>query len=119
MCRVKDFFFLEFLKHSKGVKQNVEVIDNVMKQYRIGKVLEEIKASGEVGKTLIFTQTKKGADGLVNQLAGEGYHAVSIHGDKTQGQRDYIMRLYKTGRCNILIATDLAARGLDVADINT
>jgi len=99
------------------IKQNVEVVDNVMKQYRIGKVLEEIKASGEVGKTLIFTQTKKGADGLVDQLAREGYHAVSIHGDKTQGQRDYIMRLFKTGRCNILVATDLAARGLDVADI--
>jgi ATP-dependent RNA helicase DDX5/DBP2 len=99
------------------IKQNVEVIDNVMKQYRIGKVLEEIKNSGEGGKTLIFTQTKRGADGLVNQLAGEGYHAVSLHGDKTQGQRDYIMRLFKTGRTNILIATDLAARGLDVADI--
>jgi len=99
------------------IKQNVEVIDNVMKQYRIGKVLEEIKASGEGGKTLIFTQTKKGADGLVDQLHQSGIHAVSLHGDKTQGQRDYIMRLFKTGRCNILIATDLAARGLDVPDI--
>jgi len=83
------------------------------KQCRVAKLLEDIKD----GKVLIFTQTKRGADHLTTLLSQSGLNAAALHGDKTQGQRDYIMRQFKTGKCNILVATDLAARGLDVADI--
>jgi len=96
------------------IKQNVEIMDNSMKQFRCAQLIQN-EMSG--AKVLIFTQTKKGADQLTYFLGSTGVQAHSIHGDKTQGQRDFIMRQFKTGRTNILVATDLAARGLDVADI--
>jgi len=96
------------------IKQNIEVIDNTTKRFRITKLIESLM---DGSKILVFTQTKRGADALASQLADSKFPAVSIHGDKSQPQRDYIMRQFKTGRTNILVATDLAARGLDVADI--
>jgi ATP-dependent RNA helicase DDX5/DBP2 len=96
------------------IKQNVEVMDNSMKQFRVAQLLQTEMTNSKI---LIFTQTKKGADQLSYFLGTSGVQAHSIHGDKTQGQRDFIMRQFKTGRTSILVATDLAARGLDVADI--
>jgi len=96
------------------IKQNIEVMDNSMKQFRCAQLIQNVVNGSKV---LIFTQTKKGADQLTYFLGSSGVQAHSIHGDKTQGQRDFIMRQFKTGRTNILVATDLAARGLDVADI--
>lgn len=96
------------------IKQNIEVMDNSMKQFRCAQLIQNVVNGSKV---LIFTQTKKGADHLTYFLGSSGVQAHSIHGDKTQGQRDFIMRQFKTGRTNILVATDLAARGLDVADI--
>lgn len=96
------------------IKQNVEVLDDSMKQMRVVQLVQTVMTGSKI---LIFTQTKKGADQLSYFLGSAGISAASIHGDKTQAQRDYIMRQYKTGRTNILVATDLAARGLDVADI--
>ena len=96
------------------IKQNVEVLDDSMKQMRVVQLVQTVMNGSKI---LIFTQTKKGADQLSYFLGNSGISAASIHGDKTQAQRDYIMRQYKTGRTNILVATDLAARGLDVADI--
>jgi len=68
-------------------------------------------------KTIIFTATKKSADELTWYLKKEGYQAMSIHGDKSQGERDYTLNCFKSGRCSIMVATDVAARGLDVKDI--
>jgi superfamily II DNA/RNA helicase len=96
------------------IKQNVEVLDNTTKRFRITKILQEVM---DGSKILVFCQTKRGADNLAQMLGGSNLQAVSIHGDKTQSQRDYIMRQFKSGKSNILVATDLAARGLDVADI--
>lgn len=68
-------------------------------------------------KTIIFTQTKKDCDDLSEALYSEGLRNACIHGDKSQRDRDKVMELFKTGRVNTLIATDVASRGLDVKDI--
>jgi ATP-dependent RNA helicase DDX5/DBP2 len=68
-------------------------------------------------KILIFTATKRGADQLTMQMRRENLPALSIHGDKEQSERDWVLREFREGRQPILIATDVAARGLDVKDI--
>ena len=68
-------------------------------------------------KTLIFTQTKRLADELSNQLNRRGFNAEPIHGGRTQAQRENILDAFRRNRINVLIATDVASRGLDVSDI--
>lgn len=67
--------------------------------------------------TLIFTRTKRGADRLVKNLLADGMRAESIHGDKSQGARQRALQQFKTRKINLLIATDVASRGLDITDI--
>jgi ATP-dependent RNA helicase DeaD len=69
------------------------------------------------GRALIFCNTKRMVDGLTEHLKGRGYEVEGLHGDLTQGQRDTVMNLFRSGRTNILIATDVAARGIDVSDV--
>ncbi|MCU1427741.1 MAG: helicase, superfamily [Actinomycetia bacterium] len=66
------------------------------------------------GSTIVFTRTRHGADRLVKQLGAAGVSATSIHGGRTQGQRDRALAAFKQGTVNALIATDVAARGIHV-----
>jgi len=68
--------------------------------------------------SLVFCNTKKGVDELVEQLQGRGYFAEGLHGDLKQQQRDFVMKKFRNGTLEILVATDVAARGLDVDDID-
>jgi ATP-dependent RNA helicase DDX5/DBP2 len=68
-------------------------------------------------RIIIFTETKKGADNLTRALRSEGWPALSIHGDKSQQERDWVLAEFKAGKSPLMIATDVAARGLDVKDI--
>lgn len=68
-------------------------------------------------KILIFAETKRGADTLTKELRIDGWPALSIHGDKKQEERAWVLNEFKHGRSPIMIATDLASRGLDVKDI--
>ncbi|MEG0663375.1 MAG: DEAD/DEAH box helicase, partial [Anaerovoracaceae bacterium] len=68
-------------------------------------------------RTLIFCKTKRGADALAGDLKAKGYHAEPLHGDLSQGQRNAAMAQFRHGKANILIATDVAARGIDVDDV--
>ena len=63
-------------------------------------------------KTIIFTETKRGSDELTRQMRREGWPGMCIHGDKSQQERDWVLREFRTGRSPILVATDVAARGL-------
>lgn len=63
-------------------------------------------------KVLIFVETKKGCDQVTRQLRMDGWPALSIHGDKNQDERDWVLADFKSGRSPIMIATDVAARGL-------
>lgn len=68
-------------------------------------------------RALIFCNTKRMVDELTEHLKGRGYEVEGLHGDLTQGQRDTVMNLFRSGKTNILIATDVAARGIDVSDV--
>lgn len=68
--------------------------------------------------SLVFCNTKRAVDGLVAHLKARGYSAEAIHGDLRQNQRDKVMAKFRSGKLEILVATDVAARGIDVDDIN-
>ncbi|GIX61964.1 ethylene-responsive RNA helicase, putative [Babesia caballi] len=69
-------------------------------------------------KVLIFVESRIGADNLVRDLSRRGLNALSIHGNKSQNQRDHTIRQFRTGAVNIMVATDVASRGLDIKDID-
>ena len=71
----------------------------------------------ERGVALVFVRTRRGADRLVKKLAFHQVDAVAMHGDLSQGQRERALRRFRTGQASTLVATDVAARGLDLVDI--
>jgi|GEM_PF-313554 len=71
----------------------------------------------EVGRSLVFSRTKHGADRIVKRLAKVGIRAVAIHGNKNQNQRTRALDAFKSGEVQTLVATDVAARGIDIPDI--
>jgi len=98
------------------VTQIVRVCSNTDKRDLILKNLANISKE-ESCKTLVFVAKKSEADQLCHFLKTNGYPALSIHGDKSQEARDYSLGQFKSGRYQILVATDVAARGLDVKDV--
>jgi ATP-dependent RNA helicase RhlE len=73
--------------------------------------------NGEEGSFLVFVRTKHGADRVARRLARAGHSATPIHGDRSQSQRNAALRSFAQGRHRVLVATDVAARGIDVADV--
>ena len=76
---------------------------------------------GELDDTdmaLVFVRTKRGADRLVKRLSREGVRAVAMHGDKSQGQRERALASFERGDVDTLVATDVAARGIDIDGIS-
>src|SRR5271154_5032807 len=71
----------------------------------------------EKGQTLVFTRTKRGAQRLARELAREGFNAAMIHGDRSQSQRNEALSGFQEGRFQVLVATDIASRGLHVDDV--
>lgn len=101
------------LAANKAITQIVEMITGYEKQRR----LEEILRSMDPGsKTIVFCSTKRMCDQLARTL-DRGFGAAAIHGDKSQQDRDFVLQSFRDGRSPILVATDVAARGLDVKDI--
>ncbi|CAJ2664313.1 unnamed protein product [Trifolium pratense] len=103
-----------YLKANQSINQVVEVVSDMEKYNRLIKLLKEVMDGSRV---LIFTETKKGCDQITKQLRMDGWPALSIHGDKNQAERDWVLAEFKSGRSPIMTATDVAARGLDVKDI--
>jgi ATP-dependent RNA helicase RhlE len=89
---------------------------NVSRDNRMDALLVELR-SPDRGRALVFTRTKHGADRLTKRLARENIAAVAMHGNKSQGQRDRALASFERGDIDTLVATDVAARGIDVADI--
>jgi superfamily II DNA/RNA helicase len=73
--------------------------------------------TGERGRTLVFVRTKRGADRLVKRLSRHGVDSVAIHGNRSQSQREKALGRFHSGAIDTLVATDVAARGLDVDDV--
>ncbi|MCD9641168.1 hypothetical protein HAX54_027114, partial [Datura stramonium] len=98
---------------NKSITQYIEVLSYMEKQRRLDQILR----SQEPGsKIIIFCSTKKMCDQLARNLT-RPFGAAAIHGDKSQGERDHVLSQFRTGRSPVLVATDVAARGLDVKDI--
>lgn len=83
--------------------------DGVFLFFRLVKLLEDIMDGSRI---LIFMDTKKGCDQITRQLRMDGWPALSIHGDKSQAERDWVLSEFKSGKSPIMTATDVAARGL-------
>jgi len=78
---------------------------------------ENLGKPGKESLTLVFVETKKGADALEDFLYREGYSCTSIHGDRSQRDREEALHQFRSGRCPILVATAVAARGLDIPHV--
>ena len=93
------------------VTQRVHPVDRARK----GELLAHLIGSNDWRQVLVFTRTKRGADRLSRQLGAAGLTAVAIHGNKSQAARTRALRDFKRGRARVLVATDIAARGLDIS----
>jgi ATP-dependent RNA helicase DeaD len=80
-------------------------------------ILKEVIADQEIRKAIIFTRTKRGAHALSRKLKRSGYNADALHGNLSQPQRDRVTRGFREDRVDFLVATDIAARGLDIGGI--
>jgi ATP-dependent RNA helicase RhlE len=80
-------------------------------------LLAKILADKSFSRTLVFTRTKHGADRVVRQLAESGIEAAAIHGNKNQSQRERALASFRGGDTRVLVATDIAARGIDVDNV--
>ena len=83
---------------------------------RIDTLVAELKADRDLA--LVFVRTKRGADRLVKRLGDRGVHAVAMHGNKSQRQREVALARFESGSVDTLVATDVAARGIDVSGIS-
>ncbi|XP_062112275.1 DEAD-box ATP-dependent RNA helicase 37-like [Humulus lupulus] len=102
------------------IVQRVEFVPEADKRSHLMDLLHAQKENGTHGKqslTLVFVETKKGADALEYRLTMSGFPATTIHGDRTQQEREYALREFKSGNKPILVATDVAARGLDIPHV--
>ena len=103
--------------HSAERKGDVEHrFVSVSHDGKIARLVSEL-SDAERGLTLVFVRTKRGADRLVKKLASSSVQAVAMHGDKSQGQRERALANFEAGVVDTLVATDVAARGIDVAGI--
>ena len=104
------------LHANHNILQIVDVCEEYQKEQKLARLLEEIGCEPH-NKILIFVETKRKADDLTRLMRREGYPAMCIHGDKQQKERDWVLGEFKHGSTTILVATDVAARGLDVDDV--
>nr|XP_018905124.1 PREDICTED: DEAD-box ATP-dependent RNA helicase 20-like [Bemisia tabaci] len=106
----------EDLSANHNIKQIVELCEEKEKVQKLMELLKEISLELET-KTIIFVETKRKVDEIEKAICRRGYNANGIHGNKKQVERDRILREFREGEVSILVATDVAARGLDVDDI--
>ena len=102
-------------KPAEGVDQRAYKVDEDKK---IDLVLHLFDSAAEVASAIIFTGTKRGADGLARALRKKGVKVSSIHGDRDQKEREATLADFKAGRINVIVATDVMARGIDVTGVS-
>jgi len=105
------------LSANHNILQIVDVCQGYEKERKLCKLLEEIMQEKE-NKTIIFLETKRTTNDLTMKLRRDGWPAKCIHGDKTQQEREWVLGEFREGKTPILIATDVASRGIDVPDIS-
>ena len=103
---------------AERVEQFVCFVGQTEKQALLTLALRKGLQSGEMDRVLVFTRTKHGADRVVKKLAQSNIVANAIHGNKSQPQRERALDEFKAGRTKVLVATDIAARGIDVSGVS-
>lgn len=93
----------------------MEVVPSMEKEKRLQQILRSQERGSRI---IIFCSTKRLCDQLARNI-GRNFGAIAIHGDKSQNERDWVLNQFKTGKLPILVATDVAARGLDIKDIRS
>jgi len=101
-------------KAADKITQSVHFLEKPHKPTK----LREILAADRDALTLVFARTKHGAEKLMKGLVADGFNAASIHGNKSQGQRDRAIKGFRDGQINVLVATDVAARGIDIPGVS-
>lgn len=112
---LRDYLFLKVGRvgsTTESITQHLKYMKSFDKQAEVLKDLRETP-----GKTLIFSERKKDTDSLARYLFSQGFRATGIHGDRAQREREAALRSFKAGKIDILVATDVAARGLDIDDV--
>jgi len=100
-----------------NILQIVDVCQEYEKDRKLIQLLEEIMGEKE-NKTIIFCETKRKTDDITRKLRRDGWPAMCIHGDKAQPEREWVLKEFRSGKAPILLATDVASRGLDIPDIS-
>ena len=100
-------------KTKASIRQVVYRVHHMDKDEMLGRIL---RANGR-GRTVIFTKTKRDAARVADELIARGFAAAPLHGDLNQGAREQALRAFRNGKVDILVATDVAARGIDVEDV--
>ncbi|SCV68467.1 BQ2448_588 [Microbotryum intermedium] len=114
---LKDYIFLSVGRvgsTSENITQKIEYVEDEDKR---SVLLDILHALPPGGLTLIFVETKRMADLLEGFLAQQGFPSTSIHGDRTQREREYALETFRTGRTPVMVATAVAARGLDIPNV--
>lgn len=105
------------LTANHNITQIIDVCEEMDKMPKLMQLLSEIRQESVQNKTIIFAETKRKVDDVTKQLRSRGLITMCIHGDKSQQERDYVLRQFRDGHSTTLVATDVAARGLDVDDV--
>ncbi|CAE8629870.1 unnamed protein product, partial [Polarella glacialis] len=107
------------LKANQDVTQQVRIVDQREKRRAIQELLREagLMQPDSIGKAMVFASTKRMCEELTQELYSAGVSCAAIHGDKGQQERDYALDGLKKGRIKVLVATDVAARGLDIKGV--
>ncbi|WWD08462.1 ATP-dependent RNA helicase ded1 [Kwoniella europaea PYCC6329] len=114
---LKDYIFLSVGRvgsTSENITQRIEYVDDADKR---SLLLDLLLAEQSGGLILVFVETKRMADSLCDFLQNQRHNATSIHGDRTQREREAALHAFRTGRAPILVATAVAARGLDIPNV--
>ncbi|KAG0022881.1 DEAD-box ATP-dependent RNA helicase, partial [Entomortierella chlamydospora] len=116
---LRDYIFLSVGRvgsTSENITQKFEYVEDEDKRSVLLDILHA-QPKGDLGLTLIFVETKRMADSLSDFLLSQNFPATSIHGDRTQHERERALDMFRSGRCPIMVATAVAARGLDIPNV--
>ncbi|MCH2167691.1 MAG: DEAD/DEAH box helicase [Oceanicola sp.] len=100
-------------KAADKITQSIHFVEKAGKPRKLREILDRDPGA----LTLVFSRTKHGAERLMKGLVADGYNADSIHGNKSQGKRDRAITAFRDGKINVLVATDVAARGIDIPGV--
>eukprot|EP00668_Euglena_longa_P017959 GGOE01022445.1.p1 GENE.GGOE01022445.1~~GGOE01022445.1.p1 ORF type:complete len:738 (+),score=202.76 GGOE01022445.1:67-2280(+) len=104
------------LQANSNVEQEIQLVEEDQKEAAILKLLDNLSSS--CPRILVFVETKRKCDALTQTLRENGIVALGLHGDKKQEEREWVLNEFRAGAANVLVATGLAARGLDIKDVS-